>query len=65
MERSLPAPPVTIACFTSFALDAALAMPEFWWLHNSLLKKVFTQGLSHAYGSFDHVSCSREALPRS
>ena len=55
MMRSVNEPPVTIACFTSFAVDAALAMPEFWWMHNAPLRALFEQGLATAYASFDHI----------
>ena len=55
ISRSATFSPVTIACFTSFAVDAALAMPEFWWMHNPPLRKVFIQGHAIAYASFDHI----------
>ena len=50
-----PSPPVTIACFTFFAIEAVLKMPEYWWMHNAPMQALFLQGLSMVYGMFDHI----------
>jgi len=50
-----PSPPVTIACFTFFAIEAVLKMPEYWWMHNAPMRALFTQGMTMVYGMFDHI----------
>ena len=50
-----PSPPIAIACFTFFAIEAVLKMPEYWWMHNLPMQALFTQGLSMVYGMFDHI----------
>lgn len=50
-----PSPPVTIACFTFFAIEAVLKMPEYWWMHNAPMQALFTQGMTMVYGMFDHI----------
>jgi len=61
-----PTPPVAIATFTSFCLEAVLKMPEYWWLHYEPMKQLFLQGIATAYGHFDHIfvngALSREYL---
>ena len=56
MRRAVP--PVAIACFTSFTIEAVLKMPEFWWMQNRPLTSLFVQGLTYAYARFDHVFVS-------
>ena len=60
MSRSSQPPPVTIACFTTFVVDAGLAMPEFWWMHNRPMRMLFEQAHSHAYAFFDHIFLNGE-----
>eukprot|EP00928_Gymnodinium_smaydae_P018612 TRINITY_DN17093_c0_g1_i1.p1 TRINITY_DN17093_c0_g1~~TRINITY_DN17093_c0_g1_i1.p1 ORF type:complete len:611 (-),score=109.41 TRINITY_DN17093_c0_g1_i1:380-2212(-) len=55
ISRTATQGPVTIACFTTFMVDGALAMPEFWWLRNPLGRKLLEHAFSTAYGSFDHI----------
>ncbi|KAL3892620.1 MAG: hypothetical protein SGPRY_014954 [Prymnesium sp.] len=50
-----PSPPVTIACFTFFAIEAVLKMPEYWWMHNRPMRALFMQGMTMVYGMFDHI----------
>ncbi len=50
-----PRPAVTIACFTTFTIEAVLKMPEFWWMHNAPMTRLFEQGLAFIYAKFDHI----------
>ena len=43
MLRHRPIPPVAIASFTSFCLEAVLKMPEYWWLRFPPLRELFVQ----------------------
>ena len=47
--------PTTIASLTTFMVEVALKMPEFWWMHALRLKPLLEAGLSTAYGAFDYV----------
>ena len=48
-------PPVSIACFTTFMVEIAVKMPEYWWVDNPPVRALFEQGLATAYGRFDHI----------